>query len=335
MTTNGEFILYKTDDGKANINLKSIDGSVWLNQSEMAGLFDSTKQNISLHINNIIKDNELESDSVVKDSLTTASDGKNYQVRLYNLDMILAVGYRVRSPRGVQFRQWANTVLKEYLVKGFAMDDERLKQADKWDYFDEWLERIRDIRASEKRFYQKIKDLYTTAIDYDSNSESAQLFFKKVQNKMLWAITGKTAAELIESRSDSNLQNMGVKSWKGSIVRKGDVGTAKNYLSKDEIEELNRIVTMYLDYAEDQAKKRKTINMQLWSEKLDAFLSFNERDLLTHAGKIRMDVAQKLASDRYDEFNEKRKLAEIVKADDVDISELEKLKINLLSKKDK
>src|SRR5690606_4879058 len=221
----GELILYNTDDGAATIGLRAIDGTVWLTQLEMAELFDTSKQNVSLHINNILSEGELAAESVVKESLTTAADGKAYRTKVYNLDAILAVGYRVRSPRGTQFRRWATTVLREYLVKGFAMDDARLKQAEQWDYFDEWLARIRDIRASEKRFYQKVRDLYTTAIDYDKTSEQAQAFFKKVQNKMLWAVTGKTAAELIESRSDPAAPNMGLTSWKGSVVRKGDVGT--------------------------------------------------------------------------------------------------------------
>jgi hypothetical protein len=212
----------------------------------------------------------MAAESVVKESLTTAADGKAYRTKVYNLDAILAVGYRVRSPRGTQFRRWATTVLREYLVKGFAMDDARLKQAEQWDYFDEWLARIRDIRASEKRFYQKVRDLYTTAIDYDKTSEQAQAFFKKVQNKMLWAVTGKTAAELIESRSDPISPNMGLTSWKGSVVRKGDVGTAKNYLKAEEVEELNRIVVMYLDYAEDQARRRRAVSMAEWADKLDA-----------------------------------------------------------------
>lgn len=326
---NGELIIYQTDDGLAEINLRAIEGTVWLTQNDMAYLFDTSKQNISLHLKNIFEDNELSQESVVKESLTTAADNKQYQTKMYNLDAILAVGFRVRSPRGSQFRRWANTVLKEYLVKGFAMDDARLKQTDKWDYFDEWLARIRDIRASEKRFYQKVKDLYTTAVDYDKTSEQAQLFFKKVQNKMLWAVTGQTAAELIAARSDADKPNMGVTTFQGSIVRKADVGIAKNYLQQDEIEELNRIVTMYLDYAEDQAQKRKTITMDQWSDKLDAFLEFNERDLLTHAGKIQMNVAQKLAADRYDDFDAKRKKAEAIAADEEDIQELEALEKQL------
>jgi len=242
--SNGELIIYQTEDGLAEINLWTIEGTVWLTQNEMSELFDTTKQNVSLHLKNIFEDRELSEVSVVKNSLTTASDGKQYQTKMYNLDAILAVGFRVRSPRGTQFRRWANTVLKEYLVKGFAMDDERLKQVEKWDYFDEWLARIRDIRASEKRFYQKVKDLYASAVDYDKTSEQAQLFFKKMQNKMLWAVTGKTAAELITDRSDPNKANMGLTSFKGSIVRKGDIVTAKNYLQQDEIDELNRIVTI-------------------------------------------------------------------------------------------
>lgn len=327
--SSGELILYQTEDGLTEVNLRAIDGTAWLTQIEIAELFDTSKQNVSLHLKNIFEDGELLEDSVVKESLTTASDGKQYNTKLYNLDAILAIGYRVRSPRGTQFRRWANTILKEYLVKGFAMDDERLKQAEKWDYFDEWLARIRDIRASEKRFYQKVKDLYTTAVDYDKSSDQAQAFFKKVQNKMLWAVTGHTAAELIAGRSDPDKPNMGVTSFRGSIVRKVDVGTAKNYLQKEEIEELNRIVTMYLDYAEDQAQRRKTITMEQWADKLDTFLEFNERELLTHAGKIQMTVAQKLAAERYEAFDAKRKEADAITADEEDIKELEALEKKL------
>ena len=321
----GELILYSTEDGAATTGLRAIDGTVWLTQLEMAELFDTSKQNVSLHINNILSEGELAAESVVKESLTTAADGKAYRTKVYNLDAILAVGYRVRSPRGTQFRRWATTVLREYLIKGFAMDDARLKQAEQWDYFDEWLARIRDIRASEKRFDQKVRDLYTTAIDYDKTSEQAQAFFKKVQNKMLWAVTGKTAAELIESRSDPAAPNMGLTSWKGSVVRKGDVGTAKNYLNAEEVEELNRIVVMYLDYAEDQARRRRPVTMAEWADKLDAFLSFNERDVLTHAGRLRMDVAQKLAVERFEVFDANRRAAEALAADEADIAQLEEM----------
>lgn len=321
----GELILYSTEDGAATIGLRAIDGTVWLTQLEMAELFDTSKQNVSLHINNILSEGELAAESVVKESLTTAADAKAYRTKVYNLDAILAVGYRVRSPRGTQFRRWATTVLREYLVKGFAMDDARLKQAEQWDYFDEWLARIRDIRASEKRFYQKVRDLYTTAIDYDKTSEQAQAFFKKVQNKMLWAVTGKTAAELIENRSDPSAPNMGLTSWKGTVVRKGDVGTAKNYLQAEEVEERNRIVVMYLDYAEDQARRRRPVTMAEWADKLDAFLSFNERDVLTHAGRLRMDVAQKLAAERFEVFDASRRAAEALAADEADIAQLEEM----------
>jgi len=222
-------------------------------------------------------------------------------------------------------RRWATTVLREYLVKGFAMDDARLKQAESWDYFDEWLARIRDIRASEKRFYQKVRDLYATAIDYDKKSEQAKAFFKKVQNKMLWAVTRKTAAELIEQRSDPNAPNMGLTSWKGSVLRKVDVGTAKNYLKAEEVDELNRIVVMYLDYAEDQARRRRPVTMAEWSDKLDAFLRFNERDVLTHAGRLRMEVAQSLAVERFEVFDAKRRKAEALAADADDIAQLEEM----------
>jgi len=324
----GELILYNTEDGLARIELRAAEGTAWVTQAQMAELFQTSPQAITQLIAAVYEDGEAEEAATCKQILQVRKEGArevSRQLKHYNLDIILAVGYRVRSPRGAQFRRWATTVLREYLVKGFAMDDARLKQAEQWDYFDEWLARIRDIRASEKRFYQKVRDLYTTAIDYDKNSEEAQLFFKKVQNKMLWAVTGKTAAELIESRSNPDAANMGLTSWKGAIVRKGDVGTAKNYLAAEEIEELNRIVVMYLDYAEDQAKRRRPVTMAEWSEKLDAFLSFNERDVLTHAGRLRMDVAQKLAVERFEAFDAKRRAGEALAADEADIAELEEI----------
>ena len=326
---NGELVMYQTEDGLARINLTAIDGTVWLTQDEIAVLFDKGRSTVAEHIQNIFSESELDEDSVCRNFRRTAKDGKDYSVLHYNLDMILAVGFRVRSPRGMQFRRWANTILKEYLVKGFAMDDERLKQAEKWDYFDEWLARIRDIRASEKRFYQKVKDLYATAVDYDKTSEQAQLFFKKVQNKMLWAVTGETAVELIANRSNPNKANMGLTSFKGKVVRKSDIGTAKNYLQQDEIDELNRIVIMYLDYAEDQAKQRKTMSMEDWSDKLDVFLEFNDRKLLTHSGKLRMEVVKELTAERYDEFDARRKAAEAIASDEEDIKELEAIEKKL------
>ncbi len=323
--SNGELILYTTEDGKTAIHLKAQGETVWLTQLEIADLFQTTKQNISLHIKNILSTNEL-SEAVVKDNLTTAADGKRYKTKLYNLSMILAIGYRVESQRGVQFRRWATIHLQEFLVKGFVMDDARLKEPKPWDYFDEWLERIREIRASEKRFYQKVRDIYATAVDYDPKSEQAQLFFKKVQNKMLWATTRHTAAEIIARRANPELPNMGLKSWKGGRVRQQDVTIAKNYLDQPEIEELNRIVVMYLDHAEDQAKRRKPMTMAEWEEKLDAFLIFNERDLLDHAGKVSAHVAEKLVLERYEEFDGKRREAEKLIADDEDMATLEELR---------
>jgi hypothetical protein len=332
----GELILYSTEDGAATISLRAVDGTAWLTQAQMAELFQTSPQAITQLIATIYADQEADEVATCKQLLQVRSEGGrevSRQLKHYNLDVILGVGYRARSARGAQFRRWATTVLREYLVKGFAMDDARLKQVEQWDYFDEWLARIRDIRASEKRFYQKVRDLFATAVDYDKTSEQAQAFFKKVQNKMLWAVTGKTAAELIESRSDAGARNMGLTTWKGSIVRKVDVGTAKNYLKAEEVEELNRMVVMYLDYAEDQAKRRQPVTMTEWADKLDAFLSFNERDVLTHAGKLRMDVVQKLAAERFELFDAKRRSAEAVAADESDIAVLEDLENRIRQRK--
>jgi hypothetical protein len=322
----GEVILYSTEDGAAQISLRAVDGTVWLTQAEMAVLFDTAPQAITQLIKTIYADGELMQDATCKEFLQVRLEGMRQVERAlksYNLPMIMALGFRVRSPRGVQFRRWAGTVLQDYLVKGFVMDDAKLKAADQWDYFDEWLARIRDIRASEKRFYQKVKDLFVTAVDYEKGSDAAQMFFQKVQNKMLWAVAGQTAAEIISARANPAAQNMGLTSWKGGIVRKSDVGTSKNYLSADEVDELNRIVTMYLDYAEDQARRRLAVTMAMWVEKLDAFLAFNDRDVLTHAGKLRMDVAQQLAEQHYAVFDAGRKKADAIAADDKDIAELE------------
>jgi hypothetical protein len=334
-TNQSEIILYKTDDGRIKVDTIFQNETIWLTQVQMGELFYVDRSVITKHLKNIFIDNELDENSVCAKFALTAADGKNYQTKYYNLDAIIAVGYRVNSKRATQFRIWATNILKEYIIKGFAMDDERLKKTDRWDYFDEWLARIRDIRASEKRFYQKIRDIYATAIDYDKDSEQAQDFFKKVQNKMLWAVTGKIAAELIDARSDSGAPNMGLTSWRGSIVRKPDVGIAKNYLKADEIKDLNEIVTMYLDYAERQARQRKTVTMEQWSDKLDAFLEFNEQELLTHAGKVKAEVAKKIAEERYDEFDKKRKIAEVVTADEEDIKELEEFEKRILKNQNK
>jgi len=331
-----QIVLYTTPDGTIKIDTVFQDETIWLTQKKMAELFDVKRPAITKHLKNIFESGELEEKVVGSILEHTTQHGaisgttQTKVVKYYNLDAIIAVGYRVNSKRATQFRIWATNILKEYIIKGFAMDDDRLKQVDKWDYFDEWLERIRDIRTSEKRFYQKIKDIYTTAIDYDKNSEQAQIFFKKVQNKMLWATTGKTAAELIKNRSDADKTNMGLTSWRGSIVRKQDVAIAKNYLKKDEIKDLNEIVTMYLDYAQRQARKRQTVTMAQWADKLDGFLEFNEQEILTHAGKVKAEVAKKIAEDRYVEFDNKRKRAEALSADEEDLKQLEAIEKKLL-----
>lgn len=332
----GELILYTTEDGQARIQLRAEDGTVWATQAEIADLFQTTPQNISQHIKAIYAEGELQPEATCKELLQVRSEsGRQVRRTLssYSLDVLLAVGYRVRSQRGTQFRQWATTHLREYLVKGFVMDDERLKEpGGGWDYFDELLARIRDIRASEKRFYQKVRDIFATAVDYDPRSEAAQLFFKKVQNKMLWAVTGHTAAELIAERANPELPNMGLQTWKGGRVRKQDVTVAKNYLSHPEIEELDRIVVMYLDFADDQARRRKTMTMADWEARLDAFLSFNEREVLTHAGKLRADVAEKLALEHYEQFDASRRIADRQVSDSEDERALEELSRKLEQK---
>jgi hypothetical protein len=282
-----DLILYTTDDGKSQIQLRADLGTVWLTQLEMAELFDATKQNISLHLKNIIEDGELNANSVVKESLTTAADGKSYRTQLYNLDAILAVGYRVRSPRGVQFRRWASTVLKEYLVKGFVMDDERLKNPDgRPDYFDEMLARIRDIRASEKRFYQKVHDLFALAADYDKTDEATKTFFATVQNLLLYAVTQQTAAELIVARANPADPHFGLLAWKGDKVRKQDIVVAKNYLTEDEIDTLNRLVVIFLETAELRAKRQTITSMNFWRENVGQIIVGNGFPLLSGAGSI-------------------------------------------------
>lgn len=296
------------------------DRMLFFTQAEIAELYGTSIPNVAQIIRRVLEDGEV-TEATINSELMVRREGERdvrRQLKVYNLDMILAVGYRVTSSRATRFRQWATSVLREYLVKGFAMDDAKLKGADGWDYFDEWLERIRDIRASEKRFYQKVRDLYATAIDYDPSSDAAKAFFAKVQNKMLWAVTGHIAAEIISLRSDPAVTNTGLTSWSGTVVRKRDVTTAKNYLQTAEISELDRIVTMYLDYAEDQAKRRQTMTMHDWEERLDAFLSFNERELLTHSGKVRAKVAKALAEERYDAFDAERRHRQAIAADEDD-----------------
>jgi len=305
-------LIYQPEDGKTRIDVCLENETVWLTQAQMMELFQSTKQNISLHIRKIFVENELEEGSVVKFYLTTAADGKKYRTAYYNLDVILAVGYRVRSHRGTQFRRWATERLREYLVKGFTMDDERLKEGHNLgaDYYDELIERIRDIRASEKRFYRKITDIYALSVDYDPHAPVTHDFFATVQNKLHWAIHGHTAAELIAERANANEPNMGLTSWKGAKVRRSDVTSAKNYLSEDEVRSLNRIVTMYLDYAEDQAERQHPMHMADWRAKLDAFLQFNGREVLDNPGKVSQEIAQRLAEDEYEKFRSRRLQAE-------------------------
>ena len=330
MNTQQNIIIYKTEDGKVKISLFAKDGSVWLNQNQLADLFDTSVPNISMHISNILKDNELSPNSVIKNYLTTACDGKNYEVTFYSLDMILAIGFRVRSKRGVQFRQWANQYLKEFMVKGFVMDDERLKNPDgRPDYFDELLARIRDIRASEKRFYQKIRDLFMLSSDYDKTDKATQMFYAQTQNKILYAITGQTAAELIVSRADASQNNMALTSWEGNIVRKGDIYIAKNYLTDDEIDNLNRFVMVFLETAELRAKNRQDITMDFWRENIDRIIEFNDKKVLKGNGSVSNEQMKTIVRKVYDEFEVKRKQYDAQQADLEDLKEIEELEAHI------
>ena len=329
-------IIYRTADGRASVALFAKDGKIWLNQQQMAKLFATSKPNISMHITNILKEKELNEISVVKNFLTTAADGKNYNVVFYSLEMIIAVGYRVRGVRGTQFRQWATEHLTEYLVKGFTMDDERLKNPDgRPDYFDELLLRIRDIRASEKRFYQKIRDLFALSSDYDKSDKATQMFFAETQNKLLYAVTHKTAAELIVSRADATQPNMGLTTWKGSIVRKGDVIIAKNYLQNEEIDSLNRLVDIFLTSAEERVKGRRDLTLDYWRKNVDSLLTFQEKDILQSAGSITNYEAEETAKQVYDVFNTKRKQLEAQKADADDLKMLEDLERRIVEQDNK
>ncbi|MRS03468.1 hydroxyacid dehydrogenase [bacterium] len=307
-----EFLVYQTEDGPIRIDVRLEDETVWLTQQLMAELFQTSKSNISEHIKHIFEEAELPEAAVVRKFRTTATDGKNYNVSYYNLDVIISVGYRVKSLRGVQFRIWATQRLKEYIIKGFVMDDERLKNppvagSSIPDYFDEMLERIRDIRASERRMYLRVKEIFAMAGDYDPSEPETNKFFSIIQNKLHFAATGMTAAELIRGRADYSLPNMGLTSWKTDEVRKTDVTIAKNYLKEEEIDGLNRIVVMWLDYAEDQAQRRKQVFMKDWKRKLDEFLKFNDRQVLSDAGKVSKQEADDFAKDEYERFAEHRR----------------------------
>ena len=317
-------IIYNTTDGKASVSLYAKDGDVWMNQQQLAELFDTSVPNISMHITNILKDKELESNSVIKNYLTTAADNKQYEVTFYSLSMILAIGFRVRSKRGTQFRIWANQNLKEYMIKGFVMDDERLKNPDgRPDYFDDLLERIREIRASEKRFYQKVRDLLALSSDYDSSDKATQMFFAETQNKLLYAVTKNTAAEIIVSRANANKPNMALTSWKGNKVRKQDIIIAKNYLTKDEIDTLNRLTVIFLETAELRVKEKKDITLAFWKNNVDRVLEFNDKDVLLHAGSISHKQMEEKVKSIYEEFDERRKQAEAKEADLEDLKLLE------------
>ncbi len=328
-----ELILYTTEDGKSQIRLRADQQTVWLTQLEIAELFNATKQNISLHLKNLIEEGELDVAATVKESLTTAADDKNYLTQLYNLDAILAVGYRVRSARGVQFRRWASTVLKEYLLKGFVMDDERLKNPDgRPDYFDEMLARIRDIRASEKRFYQKVRDLFALSTDYDKTDQATQTFFATVQNLLLYAVTQKSAAELITARANSTDPNFGWRYWKGDKVRKQDILVAKNYLTEDEIDTLNRLVVIFLETAELRTKNRQEIRMAFWRQNVDQIISSNGFPLLAHAGSISYEHMESNTSALYADYDLRRRKQEAVEADHEDEAELMALESRIKSR---
>lgn len=322
-------LVYRSPDGSTRIDVEFVGETLWLTQSSIAELFQTTRQNVSAHIGNIYADEELHEDATSRTVIQQRTEGARQvrrEITLYNLDVIISVGYRVKSKLATQFRQWATERLVEYLVKGFTMDDERLKdpKALGKDYFDELLERIRDIRASEKRFYQKLRDVFALSVDYDeTDSEIAGRFFQNVQNKMLFAVTGHTAAEIIAARADHAKPNMNLTSWKGQRVRKGDVTASKNYLDVTEIDELSRIVVMYLDFAEDRAKRGIPMYMKDWRERLDAFLRFNEREVLDNLGTVSSEVAKVTAIAEYEQFDADRRRQEAISADEADMAALE------------
>jgi hypothetical protein len=330
MKEQGNIIIYNTADGLASVSLYAKDGMVWMSQSQLSELFATSIQNISSHIQNIIKDGELHANSVIKDYLNTASDGKEYNVFFYSLEMILAIGFRVRSKRGTQFRIWANSNLSQYMIKGFVMDDNRLKNPDgRPDYFDEFLERIRDIRASEKRFYQKMRDLLALSSDYDKSDKATQMFFAETQNKLLFAVTKQTAAEIIISRADTSKSNMALTSWKGSVVRKQDIFIAKNYLNKDEIDTLNRLVVIFLETAELRVKNRIDISLDFWRENVDRMLEFNEKKVLKTGGSISKEEMETKVRELYKVFDSDRKVFE---ANEDNLRELEEVEKSISKK---
>ena len=329
----GMLILYTTEDGKSQIQLRAEQDTVWLSQRQMAELFDVSTDNIGLHLKNIYADAELTMEATTEDSSVVQKEGERdvqRLLRLYNLDAILAVGYRVRSPRGVQFRRWASTTLKEYLLKGFVMDDERLKNPDgRPDHFDEMLERIRDIRASEKRFYQKVRDLFALSTDYDKTDKATHQFFATVQNLLIYAVTQKTAAELITERANPDDAHFGLLTWKGAKVRKADIIVSKNYLNEDEIDTLNRLVTIFLETAELRAKSRTETRMAFWKENIDQIITSNGFPLLAHSGSISHQQMETKTNELYLDFDQRRKKQEALEADLEDEAELKALETKL------
>ena len=310
LVPDNEFLLYQTEDRQTRIEVRLWNETVWLTQSQMTELFQTSKPNISMHIKNLFEEGELEREPTVKDFLTVQTEGSREVKRSlehYNLDVIISVGYRVRSHRGTQFRIWATKRLREYIVKGFTLDDERLKEgATAENYFDELIKRIGDIRSSERNFYRKVQDIYTTSIDYDASAGVTKEFFATVQNKLHWAVAGRTAAEIVYQRADADKPHMGLTSWKGNVVRKADVSIAKNYLTEDEIEILNLLVSQYLDFAELQARSKKPMYMNNWVAKLNDFLKLNDREILQDAGSISAQMAEELANMEFEKFQQKR-----------------------------
>ncbi|MEO9385120.1 virulence RhuM family protein [Chromobacterium phragmitis] len=327
----GEFLLYETEDGKTRVECRFVDDSLWLSQGLMAELFQTTPQNITLHLKALYQEGELSQEATCKDYLQVRIEGNRQvsrQMKFYNLDAILAVGYRVRSSRGTQFRRWATERLREYLVKGFTMDDQRLKNppvagSGVPDYFDELLDRIRDIRASERRMYLRVREIFALAADYIPSQAETTHFFSTIQNKLLFAVTGQTTAELKTSRADHTQPNMGLTNWEHARVTKADAQIAKNYLNSEEIDELNRIVVMWLDFADDQARRRKQIFLKDWQEKLDAFLQFNDRNVLGHAGSISKKQADVLVDTEYEKFSARRRAFLEVEGNAAHLAELE------------
>lgn len=328
-----DLILYTTEDGRSQIKLRAKDQTVWLSQREMAQLFDVSTDNVGLHLKNLYKDGELVRGATTEESSVVQIEGGREVQRplmLYNLDAILAVGYRVRSPRGAQFRRWASTVLKEYLIKGFVIDDERLKNPDgRPDYFDEMLERIRDIRASEKRFYQKVRDLFALSSDYDKTDQATHVFFATVQNLLIFAVTRKTAAELITSRANPADPHFGLLTWKGDKVRKADIVVAKNYLTEDEIDTLNRLVVIFLETAELRAKSKQETRMSFWKENVDQLITSNGFPLLAHAGSISHEQMEIKTTALYLDYDQRRKTQEAQMADQDDEADLKALETKI------